>query len=580
MASISRTAAVHNADIAAAFDEIADLLELRNENPFRVRAYRNAARVVSELRLDVAQQIARGEELPHIPGIGEDLAGKMTEIAASGTCRLLEQMRAKFPRGITDLLRLPGLGPKKVTALHETLHVGSLQALRDAAAAGRVRELPGFGEATERRLLDAVDARLNKAARFKIAVAAQYAEPLARYLPAFVAGSYRRMKETVGDLDFVAASDKPESVIERFAKYPEVAKVLAQGPTKAMVLLACGIQCDLRVVEPGSFGAALHYFTGSKAHNIAIRKLGVAAGLKVNEYGVFRGRRRIAGETEESVYAAVGLPYIAPELREDMGEIQAAMRGRLPRLVTLEDLQGDLHVHTRATDGRSSLAEVAAAARAAGLGYIAITDHSRRVAMAHGLDPARLARQGAEIDAFNASHAGLRVLKGIEVDILEDGSLDLPDRALESLDVVVAAVHGRFELSRARQTERILAAMGNPHVAILAHPTGRLLEEREGYDVDMLAIVRKARERGIALELNAHPDRLDLDDANCRMAKDEGVLVSIDSDSHAADGFAALRYGAGQARRGWLSAQDVLNARPLAELLQWLQTRRAEALAG
>ena len=579
MASISRTAAVHNADIAAAFDEIADLLELRNENPFRVRAYRNASRIVSELRLDVAQQVARGEELPHIPGIGEDLAGKMTEIAASGTCRLLEQLRAKFPRGITDLLRLPGLGPKKVIALHDKLHVGSLEALREAAAAGRVRELPGFGEATERRLLDAVDARLNKATRFKIAVAAQYAEPLARYLGAFVAGSYRRMKETVGDLDFIAASEKPEALIGRFVRYPEVAKVIAHGPTKAIVVLACGIQCDLRVVEPESFGAALHYFTGSKAHNIAIRKLGVAAGLKINEYGVFRGRRRIAGDTEESVYAAVGLPYIAPELREDQGEIQAAMRGRLPRLVSLEDLQGDLHVHTRATDGRSSLAEMATAARVAGLKYIAITDHSRRVAMAHGLDPARLARQGAEIDAFNAAHAGLRVLKGIEVDILADGSLDLPDRALESLDVVVAAVHSRLDLSRARQTERILAAMENPRVAILAHPTGRLLEERDACDVDMLAIVRKARERGIALELNAHPDRLDLDDIHCRMAKDEGVMLSIDSDAHATDGFCALRYGAGQARRGWLAARDVLNTRPLAEVMQWLETRRAEALA-
>lgn len=580
MASIRRTAPVHNADIAAAFDEIADLLELRNENPFRVRAYRNASRIVSELRLDVAQQVARGEELPHIPGIGEDLAGKMTELATSGTCRLLEQLRARFPLGITDLLRLPGLGPKKVIALHDKLHVGSLQALRDAAAAGRVRELAGFGEATERRLLEAVDARLNKARRFKIAVAAQYAEPFARYLGAFVAGSYRRMKDTVGDLDFIAASEKPETLVERFVKYPEVARVLAHGPTKAMVLLASGMQCDLRVVEPESFGAALHYFTGSKAHNIAIRKLGVAAGLKINEYGVFRGRRRIAGDTEESVYAAVGLPYIAPELREDLGEIQAAMRGRLPRVVAFDDLRGDLHVHTRATDGRSSLADMVAAARAAGLVYVAITDHSRRVTMAHGLDPARLARQGAEIDAINASRPGIRVLKGIEVDILEDGSLDLPDRSLASLDVVVAAVHSKFDLTRARQTERILAAMDDPHVAILAHPTGRLLEEREGYDVDMLAVVRKARERGIALELNAHPDRLDLDDIHCRMAKDEGVLVSIDSDSHATDGFAALRYGVGQARRGWLTAKDVLNTRPAEEVLRWLETRRAGALVG
>ncbi|MGE5098182.1 MAG: DNA polymerase/3'-5' exonuclease PolX [Betaproteobacteria bacterium] len=572
------TVLAHNADIAAAFDEMADLLELSNENPFRVRAYRNASRIVAELGLDIGQLVARGEEIPKIAGIGEDLAGKMAEIARTGSCRLLEQLRGRFPHGITELLRLPGLGPKKVGVLNAQLHIGSLRELRRAAAAGKLHELRGFGERTEHRLLEAVDAELDKARRFKLAVAAQYAEPLARYLGAFVAGSYRRMKETVGDLDFLASSEEPEELLARFVAYPEVARVLAKGPTKAMVVLKCGIQCDLRVVAPESFGAALHYFTGSKAHNIAIRKLGVAHGLKINEYGVFRGRKRIAGDTEESVYAAVGLPYITPELREDQGEIEAAMRGTLPRLVSLEDLAGDLHVHTRATDGRANLDEMVLAARAAGLRYIAITDHSRRVAMAHGLDPQRLARQGAEIDAVNATWRGIRVLKGIEVDILEDGSLDLPGKSLAALDVVVAAVHGRFDLPRARQTERILAAMDDPHVAILAHPTGRLLEERAAYDVDMLAIVRKARARGIALELNAHPDRLDLDDVHCRMAKDEGVLVAIGSDSHATDGFAALRYGVGQARRGWLTRADILNTRPAAEVMSWLAARRALAL--
>ncbi|HET9577999.1 MAG TPA: DNA polymerase/3'-5' exonuclease PolX [Usitatibacter sp.] len=572
------TVLTHNADIAAAFDEMADLLELSNENPFRARAYRNAARIVAELGLDIGQLVARGEEIPKIAGIGEDLAGKMAEIARTGSCRLLEQLRGRFPRGITELLRLPGLGPKKVGALNAQLHIGSLRELRRAAAAGKLHELRGFGERTEHRLLEAVDAELNKARRFKLAAAAQYAEPLARYLGAFVAGSYRRMKETVGDLDFLASSGQPEKLLARFVAYPEVARVLAKGPTKAMVVLKCGIQCDLRVVAPESFGAALHYFTGSKAHNIAIRKLGVAHGLKINEYGVFRGRKRIAGDTEESVYAAVGLPYITPELREDQGEIEAAMRGTLPRLVSLEDLAGDLHVHTSATDGRASLDDMVLAARAAGLRYIAVTDHSRRVAMAHGLDPQRLARQGAEIDAVNATWRGIRVLKGVEVDILEDGSLDLPGKSLAALDIVVAAVHGRFDLPRARQTERILAAMDDPHVAILAHPTGRLLEERAAYDVDMLAIVRKARARGIALELNAHPDRLDLDDVHCRMAKDEGVLVAIGSDSHATNGFAALRYGVGQARRGWLARADILNTRPAAEVMSWLASRRALAL--
>lgn len=563
-------AAVHNADIARAFEEIADLLELSDENPFRIRAYRNAARVLGELRLDLAAAIAEGKELPKIPGIGEDLAGKMREIASRGTCKLLEQLRRRFPKGITELLTLPGLGPKRARNLYqEGIH--SLALLRQAAADQRLREIAGFGEQTERRLLVAADARLSKARRFKLALAAQYAEPLARYLGAVIAGSYRRRKETVGDLDFLVASNDPQSAIERFVRYGEVREALAKGTTKATVVLASGLQADLRVVPPESFGAALHYFTGSKAHNIAVRRLAMARGLKVNEYGVFRGARRIAGETEESVYAALGLPYIEPELREEEGEIEAARRGELPCLVELADLQGDLHVHTKATDGRNSLREMALAARARGLRYIAITEHSRRVTMAHGLDPARLARQLAQIDELNASLSGITLLKGIEVDILEDGTLDLPDSILSRLDLVVGAVHSKFNLPRARQTERILAAMENPHFSILAHPTGRLIEARAPYDIEMLSIVRKARSRGVCLELNAHPDRLDLTDANCRMAKEEGVPVAISSDAHSADGFDALRYGVGQARRGWLERRDVLNARPLAELRRLLR---------
>jgi len=556
---------IHNADIARAFDEIADLLELGDENPFRVRAYRNAARVVGELRLDVPRVLAEGGELPKIPGIGEDLAGKMREIAAGGSCQLLEKLRRRYPAGVTELLTLPGLGPKRVRALYEK-GIHSLSLLGQAARRGRLHDLPGFGEKTETRLLEAAEARLSKARRFKLALAAQYAEPYAKYLGGVVAGSYRRMKETVGDLDFLVASERPERVIEQFVRYGEVKEVLAQGTTKATVLLASGVQADLRVVPPESFGAALHYFTGSKAHNIAVRKLGMARGLKINEYGVFRGARRIAGETEQSVYAAVGLPYIEPELREDQGELEAARRGELPRLVELADLRGDLHVHTVATDGRNTLREMALAAKARGLRYLAITEHSRRVTMAHGLDPLRLARQCAEIDRLNGELRGITLLKGIEVDILEDGDLDLPDAILSRLDLVVGAVHSKFNLPRARQTGRILAAMDHPFFSILAHPTGRLLEARPPYDVDMLAIVRKAKHRGLCLELNAHPDRLDLSDAHCRMAKDEGVPVAISSDAHAADGLDVLRYGVGQARRGWLERKDVLNTRPLAEL--------------
>jgi DNA polymerase (family 10) len=456
-----------------------------------------------------------------------------------------------------------------VRALHET-RIGSLAALERAARAGRLRAIPGFGEKTERRILEAAAAHLSKARRFKLATAGQYAEPYAKYLGGVIAGSYRRMKETVGDLDFLVCAEEPASAIERFVRYGEVKEVLAQGTTKASIVLESGLQCDLRVVPRECFGAALHYFTGSKAHNIAVRKLGLERGLKINEYGVWRGKKRIAGETEESVYAAVGLPYIEPELREEAGELEAARRGELPRLVELRDLCGDLHAHTRATDGRNTLREMALAAKARGLEYLAITEHSRRVAMAHGLDPQRLARQVDEIERLNTGLSGITLLKGIEVDILDDGSLDLPDSILCKLDLVVGAVHGRLDLPRARQTERILAAMDNPRFSILAHPTGRLIGERAAYDVDMLAIVRKARRRGIALELNAHPDRLDLTDVHCRMAKDEGVLVAISSDAHSTDGLDVLRYGVGQARRGWLEKKDVLNARPLAELRRLL----------
>jgi DNA polymerase (family 10) len=572
---------VHNADIARVFEEIADLLELESGNPFRVRAYRNAARMIAGLRLDLAAELAQGKALPKLPGIGADLGGKIAEIAASGSCRLREQLRKRAPAGITELLRIPGLGPKRVQALYRELDVHTPAQLQRAAQDGRLRELPGFGARTENKLLQAAQAHLSKARRFKLALAAEYARSLVEHLRAargagevVVAGSFRRMKETVGDLDILVSAQDAQAVMQRFTGYGEVTEVLARGATRASAMLACGIQVDLRVVPRESFGAALHYFTGSKAHNIAIRKLGQAKGLKINEYGVFKGKRRVAGDTEESVYAALGLPYIAPELREDQGEIEAARRGALPRLIERADLAGDLHAHTRATDGHNTLREMAHAARAHGLGYLAITEHSRRETMAHGLDPVRLAKQIDEVDRLNRELRGVTLLKGVEVDILEDGSLDLPDSILARLDLVIAAVHGRFNLSRARQTERILAAMERPYVSILAHPSGRLIDAREPYDVDMQQVIRKARACGVYLELNAHPERLDLTDVHCRMAKDEGVLVAIDSDAHDVTGFDNLAYGVGQARRGWLEKKDVLNARPLGELEKLLAGRR------
>jgi DNA polymerase (family 10) len=569
---------VHNADIAAVFEKIADLLEIENANPFRVRAYRNAARIVGELGRDVKGMVEKGENLTDLPGIGGDLAGKIAEIVRTGTCGLLQKLEGELPPAITQLLRIPGLGPKRVRTLWQELHVQTLEDLQRAAREGRIHSLPGFGEKTERNILEAVQVRARSPGRMLLAVAAQYAEALVAHLAGVsgvkrvvVAGSYRRGRETVGDLDILVTAGAGAGVMERFAAYDEVRELLSSGPTRASAVLKCGLQVDVRLVPEESYGSALQYFTGSKAHNIELRRLSQDRGLKLNEYGVFRGEKRIAGDTEESVYRAVGLPWIAPELRENQGEIEAARRGLLPKLVERDDLRGDLHCHTTASDGHNSLEEMARAAREAGLGYLAITEHSQRLKVARGLDPARLLKHMEQVERVNVAVEGITLLKGIEVDILEDGSLDLPEDVLGRLDLVVGAVHGKFDLPRAKQTARILRALDHPHFTILAHPTGRMLGSREAMDVDWLRVVRKARERGCFLELNAQPERLDLLDSLCRMARDEGVLVSVASDAHSTLDFANLRFGVGQARRGWLEKKHVLNARPLKELRSLLR---------
>lgn len=568
---------VHNADIALIFEEIADRLEIQGANPFRIRAYRNAARTLAELPQEARVLLARGEDLTRLPGIGADLAAKIREIVETGRCSLLERLRRELPPAVTELLHIPGLGPKRVKALYHDLEVETVEQLYRAARDGRIRALPGFGEKTELNILQAVEAHVSKTRRFKLAVAAQYADTLTAFLKAVpgvkrvtVAGSFRRMRETVGDLDILVTAAEDSPVMQRFTAFEDVAEVLSAGGKRASVVLKSGLQVDVRVVAEASYGAALCYFTGSKAHNIAIRRIAQKLGLKVNEYGVFRGETRIAGEDEASVYRSVGLPFIPPELREDRGEIEAARAGRLPKLVEFSDLRGDLHAHTKATDGHDSLRDMALAAKALGLEYLAITEHSRRLTVAHGLDPQRLLRQCDEIERLNQELEGITLLKGIEVDILEDGSLDLPDEVLGRLDLVIGAVHSKFHLSRAKQTERILRAMDHPHFTILAHPSGRLIDEREPYDVDMLRIIRHAKNRGCFLELNAHPERLDLLDSHCLTAREEGVLVSINSDAHSRFDFANLRYGVGQARRGWLEKDDVLNTRPLAELKRLL----------
>ena len=491
---------VHNADIAAQFDRLADLLEIEEANRFRVRAYRRAAQTVQELTESAAAMVAEGRDLTELPGIGEDLAGKIKEIVETGHCRMLEEVEARTPSTLAALTSIAGLGPKRVQTLHAKLGINTLDDLAKAAQAGKIRDLPRFSEAAEAKLIEELGRRRATQPRLRISTAEDFAAGLIKHLRAFeglgqavVAGSYRRRRETVGDLDVLATCADGPGAIAHFVAYDEVDRILAQGPTRATVILHSGLQVDLRVVAPESYGAALHYFTGSKAHNIAIRQRGQARGLKINEYGVFRGRRRIGGESEAEVFAAVGLPFIPPELREDRGEIEAAAKGRLPKLVTLGDIKGDLHAHTRASDGKSTLAEMAEAAKALGYSYLAITDHSKHATVAHGLDAKRLSAELDEIDRFNDNEADFRLLKSCEVDILADGKLDLPDSILRRLDLAVCAVHYNFGLGAEAQTERILRAMDNPRCNIVAHPTGRLIGERPGYEVDIDRLLEGAR---------------------------------------------------------------------------------------
>jgi len=569
-----------NAEIAEAFNRLAELLEIEGANPFRVRAYRNAARTVAELPRSVADMLAAGEDLTALPGIGDDLAAKIREIVNSGHLSLLDEEQRKLPKSLVELSALPGMGPKRIKLVHDQLGVGSLAQLRRAVDSGKLAGLPGFGPKSVEKLGEALRQHVAGPRRIKLVDAADAGEALAAYLRqdrsigrVEIAGSYRRRKDTIGDLDILATSPEGGKVVQRFVAYPEIAKVVSKGTTRSTVILRSGIQVDLRVVEEASYGAALHYFTGSKPHNIAIRERGVAHGLKINEYGVFKGERRIAGRTEAEVYRAVGLPYIEPELREGRGEIEAAETKRLPHLVALADIRGDLHAHTNASDGRNTIAEMAKAAKAKGYAYLAISDHSQHTTIAHGLNPRRLSRQLAEIDRLNDEIEGIRILKSAEVDILGDGQLDLPDAILDRLDFVVCAVHSQFGLAPAKQTERIIRAMDNRHFGILAHPTGRLINERPGYGIDLERIIRAAKERGCFLEINAQPERLDLDDVQGRLAKDIGVKLAISSDAHSTAQLDFLRYGVDQARRAWLAPEDVLNTRPWDELRKLLMRR-------
>ncbi len=565
---------VQNAEIVAMFDQTADLLEIKGENQFRVRAYHRAARTIEGLPQSVRNLLSAEKDLTELPGIGKDLAGKIADIVKTGHFKLLEQLKKILPGQLGDMAALPGLGPKRVKLLYDKLKVRTLDDLRRAIKTGRLHELRGFGPTIEKKLAGALEKPM-AIKRFKLAVAEAEAEALVGFLRdggrVVVAGSYRRRRDTVGDLDILVTTKQGPAVGAKLTRYENVAEVLAHGPTRTTVVLRSGLQVDVRAVPEQSYGAALLYFTGSKAHNIALRSLANERDWKLNEYGLFSGKRRIAGATEEEVYKKLGLTYIPPELREDRGEIALAKANKLPHLVTVADMRGDLHVHSDWTDGTTSIEAMAAAAQARGYAYMALTDHSRRVAMAHGLDPARVSRQVRDIDKLNEKFKGFTILKGIEVDILNDGRLDLPDSILSRLDVVVASVHSFFDLAREAQTDRVVRAMENRHVSILGHPTGRLIGAREPYDIDMDRVISAAHDLGCYLEINAEPDRLDLNDIHAHAAKSKGVKVAVSTDAHSVNGFQYMRFGIDQARRGWLTADDVINTRSLAELRKLLK---------
>jgi DNA polymerase (family 10) len=563
---------MNNIHIADALDQVADLLEFKDENPFRVRAYRRAAQAIRDLSEPLAAIVADPDrQLTDIDGIGKDLAGKCETLLEKGHLPLLDELLADTPKSVLELLRVPGLGPKKAAAVYRELGVKNLEELRHACETQAVRQLKGFGSKTEESILKGLDIATASSKRLLWAEADVIAQSIAAHLQPCsavrqfaLAGSYRRGKETVGDLDVLVTADDIATVMDRFAAYPDVGDVIARGDTKMSVRLENGFQVDLRVVADKSFGAALQYFTGSKEHNVMLRGRAKQQGMKVNEYGIFQGKqdKYVAGRTEKEVYAKLGLPLIPPELREGRQEFEWAERGDLPELVELDDIRGDLHMHTSATDGTATISEMVAAAKQRGLSYVAITDHSRRVSMARGLDPKRLLRQWKEIDQLNGREEGkFVILKGIECDILEHGGMDLPDDVLCQADWVLASVHYGQRQSQQQITERILGAIENRAVTAIAHPTGRLLNRREAYQVDLDQVFQAARKHHKLLELNANPLRLDLNDVHCAAAKRHGIHIVINTDAHSPDGLDVMRYGVLQARRAGLTKHDVANTK-------------------
>jgi DNA polymerase (family 10) len=583
------------ATIADVLEKIATLLELKGENPFKIRAYTNAARSLETFGGNIAD-LANQETLEKIPGIGKAIAAKIKELVETGSLKFFEDLRAEFPADILEMFSLPGLGAKKIKALHEKLQVSSIAQLHEACVAGRVAELPGFGKTTQEKLCTAIDERQKYAGSFQLGKIAAEAERFqddlrahSEALQVCIAGSYRRRKEIVRDLDFIVATSAPAEISAMFVQHPLVESVIAQGPTKSSVRLRSGIQCDLRVVSTAEYPFALNYFTGSKEHNIEVRSRALKRGWTLNEYRLGetppepaakqkkQGSKIPVIHEEADLYRALDLDYIPPELRENCGEFEAAATGKLPRLIEAENLRGTFHCHTTASDGRNSLEEMAAAAQELGLQYLGIADHSRSSIQARGLDEARLRVQVAMIRKLNEGFENFRLFAGVECDILRDGSLDFPDDVLAELDYVVASIHSAFTLSEADMTRRIIRAMQNPHVTMLAHPTGRLLLKRDPYAVDIPAIIDAASETGTWIEINAAPKRLDLDWRWWPLAKEKGVKCVINPDAHGIERLQDLWFGVGVARKGWLTKDDVMNCLPLEKIVRELQQRRKGA---
>ncbi len=573
---------MRNAEIVSLFNEIADFLEIKGENAFRVRAYRRAAQAMEGLTEDVAAVAARGG-LQEIPGIGKDLAGKITEYLERASVAYLDDLRKEIPPGVVEMMGIHGVGPKTAKQLYERAGVDSVERLEELARAHALAGIPGIQAKTEENILKGIAVWKSGRERMPLGAALPLAEAIRGTLEALqesdrisLAGSIRRMRETVKDIDVLITSKRPAPVMDAFVALPNVAEVLARGDTKSSVRLREGIQADLRVVEPECFGAALQYFTGSKQHNIRVRELAQRRGLKVNEYGVFdeKTNRRVAGATEEDVYRAVGLPLVPPEIREDGGEIEAALANRLPELVDVGDIRGDLQLHTTWSDGAHSLADLAAGVRAKGYQYMAVTDHSKSATVAGGMNEAQVLQMIAEVRALNPRLKGFRVLAGCEVDIRADGSLDFPDEILAQLDLVQVSIHSRFKMSREDMTRRIVRAVQHPLVHILGHPTGRLIGERAPYEVDIEAVLQAAKTGGVAVEINASPSRLDLNDLHARRAKDLGIPITISTDAHTILHLEYMRYGVAVARRAWLTPANVLNTLPAPAFASWLKQRR------